>query len=85
MDYKPGKCKVTQSHRYLFARDQVYASIGVKGRLQEDRLIAAVLLLLQAFPALGARLDLQGVPSLDMGNPGLPLSCTSGRRDQQKS
>ena len=47
----------------------MYASIGVKGRLQEDRLIAAVLLLLQAFPALGVRLGLGGVPSLDLRNP----------------
>ena len=50
----------------------MYASIGVKGRLQEDRLIAAVLLLLQAFPAPGAELELQGVPSLDLRNPASP-------------
>ena len=67
--------------RCLVARDQVYASIGVQGRLEEDRLFAAVLLL-QAFPAPGARLDLQGVPSLDLRN---PESAHPGRRDQQRS
>ena len=61
----------------MFARDQVYASIGAKGRLEEDRLIAAVLLLLRAFPALGAELDLQDLPSLDLRNPKFPVSCTS--------
>ena len=62
--------------RCLVARDQAHASFGVQGRLEEDRLIAAVLLL-QAFPALAARLDLQGVPSLDLRNPEVPLSCAS--------
>ena len=61
----------------MFARDEVYASIGVTGHLEEDKLITAAILLLQAFPALGARLRLTGVPFLDLRNPQFLLSCAS--------
>ena len=47
----------------------MYASLGVKGRLEEDKLITAAILLLQSFLALRARLSLTGLPTLDLRDP----------------